>query len=313
MRAEVGDFLGLRRAAQVAPTVVALRTMASDVVDAELRRLDARVPTLDDRERDEIQRSVRRIVDKLLHAPTVRVQELSADPEGPRLRRRAARAVRARPAGRGRRAVSGGPPVVSTPGVTRPIRLGARTSPLARAQVDLVALRWPAKGWSPRSSGSPPAATWTGGTSPRSAGTGVFVTAVRDALRSGKIDVAVHSLKDLPTAPADDLEIIAVPEREDTRDVLVGRRLDELVDGARIGTGAPRREMQLLDWASARGRRLEVVPVRGNVDTRIELARRGEVDAVILAAAGLRRLGHLAHRKGRRSRHRCQKPPSRDP
>ena len=63
--------------------MVALRTMASDVVAAELRRLEARVPTLDDRERDEVGRSVRRIVDKLLHAPTVRVQELSTDPEGP--------------------------------------------------------------------------------------------------------------------------------------------------------------------------------------------------------------------------------------
>jgi glutamyl-tRNA reductase len=83
LRQEVSDFLGLRRAAQVAPTVVALRTMASDVVDAELRRLESRVPTLDARERDEVGRSVRRIVDKLLHAPTVRVQELSTDPEGP--------------------------------------------------------------------------------------------------------------------------------------------------------------------------------------------------------------------------------------
>jgi len=83
VRQEVSDFLGLRRAAQVAPTVVALRTMASDVVTAELRRLESRVPTLDDREREEVQRSVRRIVDKLLHAPTVRIQELSADPEAP--------------------------------------------------------------------------------------------------------------------------------------------------------------------------------------------------------------------------------------
>ena len=80
---EVSDFLGLRRAAQVAPTVVALRTMASDVVAAELGRLESRLPDLDDHEREEVQRSVRRIVDKLLHAPTVRVQELSTDPEAP--------------------------------------------------------------------------------------------------------------------------------------------------------------------------------------------------------------------------------------
>lgn len=81
VREEVATFLALRRAAQVAPTVVALRSMASDVVAAELRRLDARLPNLDDHEREQIQRSVRRIVDKLLHAPTVRVQELSTEPD----------------------------------------------------------------------------------------------------------------------------------------------------------------------------------------------------------------------------------------
>jgi glutamyl-tRNA reductase len=81
VREEVADFLGLRRAAQVAPTVVALRSMASEVVASELRRLDARLPDLDDHDREQIQRSVRRIVDKLLHAPTVRVQELSAEPD----------------------------------------------------------------------------------------------------------------------------------------------------------------------------------------------------------------------------------------
>jgi len=83
VQGEVTDFLAVRRAAQVAPTVVALRTMASDVVVAELRRLESRLPDLDDHERSEVQRTVRRIVDKLLHAPTVRVQELSSDPEGP--------------------------------------------------------------------------------------------------------------------------------------------------------------------------------------------------------------------------------------
>ena len=81
VREEVSEFLGLRRAAQVAPTVVALRSMASEVVATELRRLDGRLPHLDDHEREQIQRSMRRIVDKLLHAPTVRVQELSAEPD----------------------------------------------------------------------------------------------------------------------------------------------------------------------------------------------------------------------------------------
>jgi glutamyl-tRNA reductase len=81
VREEVASFLGLRRAAQVAPTVVALRSMASAVVAGELRRLEARLPQLDDHEREQIQRSMRRIVDKLLHTPTVRVQELSSEPD----------------------------------------------------------------------------------------------------------------------------------------------------------------------------------------------------------------------------------------
>ena len=104
VQAEVSDFLGLRRAAQVAPTVVALRTMAADVMAAELRRLESRLPSLDDHQRDEVQRTVRRIVDKLLHAPTVRVQELSADPED-RTTPPRCEAVRPRPADGGRRAV----------------------------------------------------------------------------------------------------------------------------------------------------------------------------------------------------------------
>ena len=124
-------------------------------------------------------------------------------------------------------------------------------------------------------------------------GTGLFVGAVRDALRAGEIDVAVHSLKDLPTGTEMDLEVTAVPAREDTRDVLIGRRLADLGDGVRIGTGSPRRAMQLHDWAARSGIALEVVPIRGNVDTRIGLAARGELDAVVLAAAGLRRLGYL--------------------
>jgi hydroxymethylbilane synthase len=176
---------------------------------------------------------------------------------------------------------------------TRPIRLGARTSALARAQASQVATALAAGGSDTTFVGI----TTTGDLDQRQlteiGGTGVFVSAVRDALRRDQIDVAVHSLKDLPTTPADDLEIIAIPAREDTRDVLVGRRLDDLFDGARIGTGAPRRAMQMIDWAAEHDIELEVVPIRGNVETRIELARAGKIDAVILAAAGLRRLGLL--------------------
>ena len=177
--------------------------------------------------------------------------------------------------------------------LARPIRLGARTSALARAQAGEVAAALAAGGIDSSFVGI----TTTGDLDQRHlteiGGTGVFVSAVRDALRRDEIDVAVHSLKDLPTTSAEDLEIIAIPVREDTRDVLVGRQLDDLFDGARIGTGAPRRAMQMIDWAAGRDLHLEVVPIRGNVETRIERVREARVDAVILAAAGLRRLGLL--------------------
>jgi len=123
-------------------------------------------------------------------------------------------------------------------------------------------------------------------------GTGVFVTALRDALLAGEVDLAVHSYKDLPTAPAPGLVIVAVPVREDPRDVLVARdglTIGELPAGARIGTGSPRRTAQLLGLGLGH----EVVPIRGNVDTRIGKVRSGEVDAVVLARAGLQRLDRV--------------------
>jgi hydroxymethylbilane synthase len=121
-------------------------------------------------------------------------------------------------------------------------------------------------------------------------GVGVFVSALRDALAAKEIDIAVHSYKDLPTAPFDGLVIAAVPPREDPRDALVTRThvtLDALPEGSRIGTGALRRIAQL----RALGRGWDCQPMRGNVDTRLRKLASGEVDAVVLAAAGLRRLG----------------------
>ncbi|MEU3918397.1 hydroxymethylbilane synthase [Streptomyces sp. NPDC029004] len=130
-------------------------------------------------------------------------------------------------------------------------------------------------------------------------GTGVFVTALRDALLRGDVDFAVHSLKDLPTAQPEDLTLAAVPLREDPRDALVARdglTLDRLAaasprGAARIGTGSPRRMAQLNAYARSHGLSIETVPIRGNVDTRIGYVRSGELDAVVLAAAGLNRLG----------------------
>jgi hydroxymethylbilane synthase len=125
-------------------------------------------------------------------------------------------------------------------------------------------------------------------------GTGVFVAAIREALLEGSVDLAVHSYKDLPTAPEPGLIIAAVPGREDPRDALVARdglTLGELPAGSRVGTGAPRRVAQL----RALGLGLEVVPIRGNVDTRLGRVAGfdgpGDLDAVVLARAGLARLG----------------------
>lgn len=123
-------------------------------------------------------------------------------------------------------------------------------------------------------------------------GQGVFVAALREAVAAGDVDLAVHSLKDLPTVPDERLNLAAVPVRGDARDVLVARdglTLGELPPGARIGTGSPRRAAQI----NALGLGVEMVPVRGNVDTRLELVSSGDVDAVVLAMAGLVRLGRI--------------------
>ncbi len=122
-------------------------------------------------------------------------------------------------------------------------------------------------------------------------GKGVFTGAVQEAVLDGRADLAVHSAKDLPALQTAGLVLAAVPERADPRDVLVGREpvcgLDDLPGGATVGTGSPRR-LALLRFLRPD---LEVVPIRGNVDTRLRKARSGELDAVVLAAAGLLRLG----------------------
>ncbi|HEV2779488.1 MAG TPA: hydroxymethylbilane synthase [Actinophytocola sp.] len=123
-------------------------------------------------------------------------------------------------------------------------------------------------------------------------GIGVFTSAVRDAVADGTVDVAVHSYKDLPTAPDPRVSLAAVPPRADPRDALVARdglTLGELPAGSRVGTGSPRRAAQL----EALGLGLEIVPIRGNVDTRIRKVTEGELDAVVLARAGLDRIGRL--------------------
>lgn len=172
------------------------------------------------------------------------------------------------------------------------IRLGTRRSALATAQATMVADALRAHGHEVELV----MITTTGDVNraplEQIGGTGVFVSALRDALVANEIDIAVHSLKDLPTAPVEALTVAAIPHREDPRDVLIARdgmTLGELPTGAVVGTGSPRRQAQI----EALGLGLELTGIRGNVDTRIAMVTDGKLDAVVLARAGLSRLGRL--------------------
>lgn len=178
------------------------------------------------------------------------------------------------------------------------IRIGTRASLLATTQAELVAamvrerLGWKTELVEVTTDGDRSQADGTPLSQVPAAGTGVFVSALREALLAGEVDLAVHSLKDLPTYPHEGVVLAAVPPREDPRDVVVARdglTLGELPAGSRVGTGSPRRVAQLL----ALGLGLAVVGVRGNVDTRVAKVRSGELDAVVLARAGLARIGRL--------------------
>ena len=182
---------------------------------------------------------------------------------------------------------------MTTATTTATLRLGTRGSALARTQSQAVADAITAATGTPVelvhivTEGDRSAAAIT-----QLGGTGVFVAAIRRALLEGSVDLAVHSYKDLPTAAEPGLIIAAVPGREDPRDALVARdglTLGELPPGSKVGTGAPRRVAQL----RALGLGLDVVPIRGNVDTRMGRVADGDLDAVVLARAGLARLGRL--------------------
>jgi len=174
------------------------------------------------------------------------------------------------------------------------VTLGTRASALARAQTDLVAARLasvrPALECTTRVISTAGDRTQDSGEPlPSIGGKGLFTAELERALRDGAIDVAVHSLKDLPTEDAPGLAIGAVTEREDVRDCLVARTagsLEELPVGAVVGTSSLRRSAQL----AALRPDLEIRSIRGNVDTRIRKVADGEYDAAVLAAAGIRRL-----------------------
>lgn len=172
------------------------------------------------------------------------------------------------------------------------VRIGGRGSPLSRAQLEIVAasLR-------PRADVEIVAITTTGDRVSRgeSAMTGkdLFTREIDEALLEGRIDLAVHSLKDLPSRLPAGLAIVAVPEREDPSDVLVSRdrtSLRALLPGSRVGSSSPRRRAQLL----AARPDLLVIGAQGNVDTRLRRLSEGRWDAIVLARAGLARLGRLA-------------------
>lgn len=172
------------------------------------------------------------------------------------------------------------------------IRLGTRASVLAQTQAGTVADALRARGVAVemvpmRSEGDTNRASLS-----TLGGTGVFAAGLREALLAGEFDIVVHSYKDLPTAPHPGLEVIATPARADHRDVLCAQApLAELRAGARVGTGSPRRRAQLL----AAREDLEVVDIRGNVDTRLAMVTDGALDGVVLAAAGLERIGRQEH------------------
>jgi hydroxymethylbilane synthase len=173
----------------------------------------------------------------------------------------------------------------------RTLRLGSRKSPMAIVQSELVAALITERTGCPveivgvTTLGDVSRAQLT-----QIGGTGVFVSALREALLGGEVDLAVHSLKDLPAGAAPGIALAAVPPRDDPRDALVARdgaKLADLPAGARIGTGSPRRAAQLL---AIRGD-LQTVPIRGNAGTRLRQVTDGELDGGVLAAAGLARIG----------------------
>jgi hydroxymethylbilane synthase len=173
------------------------------------------------------------------------------------------------------------------------LRLGTRKSPMAMIQSRHVAgLITQRTGASVELVGLTSFGDVTRMHLPDIGGTGVFVSALRESLLSGDIDLAVHSLKDLPTAAMPGIALAAVPARDDPRDALVakdGAKLADLPPGAVIGTGSPRRAAQLLLLRPD----VRPVPIRGNAGTRLGKVTSGEVDAVVLAYAGLARIGEL--------------------
>ena len=178
------------------------------------------------------------------------------------------------------------------------IRIGTRSSPLALWQAQWVKDRleqhWPALRVElvpVKTSGD----KFQNISLSRIGGKGLFVKEIEEALQAGRVDLAVHSVKDVPAVLPPGLTLSVIPQREDPRDVLIspnGETLDELPEGSRVGTSSLRRQALLLHLRPD----LDIAMLRGNVETRLRKQRDGEVDATILAAAGLKRLGLMPER-----------------
>ena len=184
--------------------------------------------------------------------------------------------------------------------VRQPIVVGTRGSPLAIAQTrhvcDLLAAAHPAlaeQGTLVTETITTSGDRFADRPLAEIGGKGLFTKEIEEALLDGRIDLAVHSMKDVPTWLPEGLEIAAIPEREDPRDVLIARAglgprgLADLPKGARVGTGSLRRQAQIL----AHRPDVDIVPIRGNVGTRLRKVADGAADATLLALAGLKRLG----------------------
>jgi hydroxymethylbilane synthase len=174
-----------------------------------------------------------------------------------------------------------------------PLRLGTRRSPMALAQsLQIARLITELTGRPVELTGISNPGDTSAADLTQIGGTGVFVSGLRTSLLAGEVDIAVHSLKDLPTGQPAGIVLAAVPARDDPRDALVaagGMKLADLTAGARIGTGSPRRAAQLLMIRPD----VRPVPIRGNAGTRLGKVDTGEVDAVVLAYSGLARIARL--------------------
>nr|WP_272902114.1 glutamyl-tRNA reductase [Brevibacterium daeguense] len=329
IKSEMKTLTAGKKARSIAPTVTALRAQAEETVALEFERLEKKLAgKVDDKALSEVRKSMARAVDKIIHTPTVRVKELSASDTGvdyaaalttlfnlssaqsptaaaidrTKIAVTAPGANQVQASDNHHVAADGLKPVADhTLDVVEPerftgreIRLGTRRSQLARSQSTAIAQQIAAQtGWRVKIVEVVTEGDVNMTPLAQMGGTGVFVSAVRTALLTGKIDVAVHSLKDLPTAPAAGIALAAIPPRVDPSDVLIARdglTLADLPAGSVVGTGSPRRAAQL----RAVRPDIEVTGVRGNVGTRISHVYEGRLDAVVLAAAGVRRLGRLA-------------------